>query len=136
MILILTDSNDAHANHLIEKIEIERLPYYRLNLDVASLLNTYYTFRNGNISIKQSNRILNISTEDDRRSEREATPRRLCSSEPMARPTPADTVMRALGHADAERAQVKSGSGPVAPDGSPKDVSESAPIACAMETSI
>lgn len=58
MILILTDSNDAHANHLIGKLET--LPYFRFNLDVASLLDTYYTFRNGTIQIKQSGRILNL----------------------------------------------------------------------------
>ncbi|SDP21920.1 RimK-like ATP-grasp domain-containing protein [Mucilaginibacter sp. OK268] len=61
MILVLTDSNDAHANHLIEKIEVEELPYFRFNLEVASLLDTYYTFRNGEISINQSKRVLNIT---------------------------------------------------------------------------
>jgi glutathione synthase/RimK-type ligase-like ATP-grasp enzyme len=61
MILILSDKNDAHANHLIEKVKAENLPYYRMNLDVESLQNTYYTYRNGNIKIIQYGIALTLS---------------------------------------------------------------------------
>lgn len=62
MILILTDSNDAHANHVIKKIEFENVPYFRFNLDVKSLLNTSYTFTNGTFKITQFGKSLDITS--------------------------------------------------------------------------
>jgi glutathione synthase/RimK-type ligase-like ATP-grasp enzyme len=45
MILILTDKFDKHADYVIEKIISRNTPYYRLNLDVESLLQTKITFK-------------------------------------------------------------------------------------------
>jgi glutathione synthase/RimK-type ligase-like ATP-grasp enzyme len=60
MILVITDANDAHANHVIDKIEQEGLEYFRLNIDVHSLLNTSYTFANGMFKIQQFGKNLDV----------------------------------------------------------------------------
>lgn len=54
LILILTDKNDAHANHLIDVIQGQQLPFFRLNLDVDSLRKTIASFYNGKWEIKTS----------------------------------------------------------------------------------
>jgi len=53
MILILSDRNDAHANYVIEKIKLEKLPYSRFNLDVESLKETSVTYENNEWRIVQ-----------------------------------------------------------------------------------
>jgi glutathione synthase/RimK-type ligase-like ATP-grasp enzyme len=44
MVLILTDRNDSHASHLLNKPEASQLPIYKLCLDVQSLKATSITF--------------------------------------------------------------------------------------------
>ncbi len=54
MILILSDGADAHADFLVEKLRLQGLPYYRLNLDVESLRATTVTYRDGEWTVAQS----------------------------------------------------------------------------------
>lgn len=44
MILILTDQHDVHADVLIDQLNQDKKPYFRFNLDVSSLENTYVKF--------------------------------------------------------------------------------------------
>ena len=46
MVLILTDRFDAHADFVIKKLKAENIPYFRFNLDVESLKNTFVSFKN------------------------------------------------------------------------------------------
>lgn len=61
MILILTDKNDAHANHVIKKIKTEKLPFIRFNLDVASLKCTTVKYQNGKWDIFQKGNAIILS---------------------------------------------------------------------------
>lgn len=61
MVLIMTDRFDAHVDFVIEKLKAERVPYYRFNLDVESLKNTFVSFRNGVWNIR--NEFGEISTD-------------------------------------------------------------------------
>lgn len=61
MVLIMTDRFDAHADFVIEKLKAESVPYYRFNLDVESLKNTFVSFRNGVWNIR--NEFGEISTD-------------------------------------------------------------------------
>lgn len=45
MILILSDAYDTHADFVTKKLDIERLKYYRFNLDVESLKRTIISYR-------------------------------------------------------------------------------------------
>jgi glutathione synthase/RimK-type ligase-like ATP-grasp enzyme len=62
MILILTDRNDSHSNHVIKKLDSISLSYYRLNLDVESLLDTKVKFENNIWHIEQRNTTIDIDT--------------------------------------------------------------------------
>src|SRR3954453_10300233 len=53
MILLLSDSADAHADLVAEKLRRQSLASYRLNLDVAALQVTTMTYRNGGWLIAQ-----------------------------------------------------------------------------------
>ena len=46
MILILTDKYDVHADSIIKKLIKENISYFRLNLDVESLMKTKASFEN------------------------------------------------------------------------------------------
>jgi glutathione synthase/RimK-type ligase-like ATP-grasp enzyme len=46
MILILTDKFDVHADAIIKKLIEERIDYFRMNLDVESLMKTHVSFEN------------------------------------------------------------------------------------------
>lgn len=61
MILILSDKTDSHSNYVVQKIEREKLPYFRFNLDVESLTKTEVTFQNHTWTISQDNRSLDLS---------------------------------------------------------------------------
>lgn len=60
MILILSDKSDVHADAVIEKINSENLPHYRLNLDVQSLKKTFVTFINGDWTLIQEKAALDL----------------------------------------------------------------------------
>ena len=47
MLLILTDRFDSHADTVVAKLKAEDILFYRFNLDVESLKETYVSFRNG-----------------------------------------------------------------------------------------
>ena len=47
MVLIMTDRFDVHADVVIEKLKKENVPYYRFNLDVESMKNSYVSFKSG-----------------------------------------------------------------------------------------
>jgi len=58
MILILTDKDDVHSDVIIDKLIIKKQKYFRLNLDVESLLKTEISFSNDEWEIYQNqNRI-------------------------------------------------------------------------------
>lgn len=61
MVLIFTDNLDAHVDFVIEKLKKENIPYFRFNLNVSDLKNTYVSFKNDNWTIK--NEFGEISTE-------------------------------------------------------------------------
>lgn len=61
MILILTDKNDSHANHVVPMIQEAGMHYFRLDLDVDSLLKTYVTYKGGEWVLLQDGRCLNAS---------------------------------------------------------------------------
>lgn len=46
MILILTDKFDVHADAIIRKLIKEKMSFFRLDLDVESLMNTRVSFEN------------------------------------------------------------------------------------------
>jgi len=58
MILILTDKFDVHADSVISKLIKERIPYFRLNLDVESLMNSKISFENSIWGIETETGIL------------------------------------------------------------------------------
>ena len=58
----MTNQMDAHADCVIEKLQSQNIPYFRFNLDVASLKNTFVSFKNGDWIIK--NEFGEISTKD------------------------------------------------------------------------
>lgn len=62
MVLIMTNQMDAHADCVIEKLQSQNIPYFRFNLDVASLKNTFVSFKDGVWNIK--NEFGEISTKD------------------------------------------------------------------------
>lgn len=47
MVLALTDRFDAHADLVLDKLKAKNVPYFRMNLDVASLGELLITFRGG-----------------------------------------------------------------------------------------
>ena len=61
MVLILSDRFDAHADFVIEKLKAENVPYFRFNLDVESLKNTFVSFKNNVWNIR--NEFGEISTD-------------------------------------------------------------------------
>lgn len=46
MVLIITDSFDVHADVVIKKLKEQRIPFFRLNLDVESLKKVYISYKN------------------------------------------------------------------------------------------
>lgn len=54
MILIITDSNDEHANLVTEKLEKRCLEYFRFNLDIESLKKTTLEYLNNGWIISQN----------------------------------------------------------------------------------
>lgn len=54
MILILTDKNDAHANWVIDILKSRGLAFFRLDLDVHSLLETVVKYLDGNWEVRQN----------------------------------------------------------------------------------
>lgn len=61
MILILSDKNDMHADHVQGVVQKRGLPFYRLNLDVESLKETTVTYQNGSwMRIEQRGNTLNL----------------------------------------------------------------------------
>ena len=62
MILLLTDKNDSHANYLIKKLENEGLNFYRFNLDVKSLKQTFVTYSSFEWSITQNGNVLDLKS--------------------------------------------------------------------------
>src|SRR5436305_817495 len=61
MILLLSDSADVHADLLAEKLRLQSLACYRLNLDVESLQVTTVTYRAEGWSIAQRSDAVNSS---------------------------------------------------------------------------
>ena len=61
MILILSDKNDSHADYVINIIRLDNLPYYRMNVDVDSLLKTTVLFNDNNWIIEQNGKILQLT---------------------------------------------------------------------------
>lgn len=61
MLLILTDKNDVHAHAVIEELNLLEVPFFRLNLDVASLKKSIVTYGSGAWSINQAKRIFKSS---------------------------------------------------------------------------
>lgn len=62
MILILTDKHDVHADTLIEQLNDENPLYFRFNLDVESLENTYVNFSGTNWEIQTPSSIINLNS--------------------------------------------------------------------------
>ena len=56
MLLILTDIYDVHADIVIEQLLKSNISFYRLNLDVESLKNTYISFVDGTWIIVSKNK--------------------------------------------------------------------------------
>ena len=61
MIFILSDKFDKHADIVCEKLERNKSPFFRLNLDTESLNNTHIIFDGSCWSIFQNNREVNSS---------------------------------------------------------------------------
>jgi len=59
MIFVLSDKFDKHADVVCEKLEGNKSPFFRLNLDTESLNNTHINFDGSYWSIFQNNRELN-----------------------------------------------------------------------------
>jgi len=55
MVLILSDRFDTHADLVVGKLDQRTIPYYRLNLDIGSLLNTKISFQGGKWTISATN---------------------------------------------------------------------------------
>jgi len=61
MILILSDKKDVHADAVVKGLLDGSESFFRLNLDVESLVETQVKFENGRWEISQSNGMLNSS---------------------------------------------------------------------------
>ena len=61
MILILSDKKDVHADAIVKGLLDGSESFFRLNLDVESLVETQVKFENGRWEISQSNGMLNSS---------------------------------------------------------------------------
>lgn len=55
MILILTDAFDVHADFVLEQLKKENIPFFRFDLDVESLKQTYISFENFVWKIRTTN---------------------------------------------------------------------------------
>ena len=61
MILILSDKNDVHADVVVKGLVAASEAFFRLNLDVGSLLKTQVNFKSGCWEISQNDRLINLS---------------------------------------------------------------------------
>lgn len=60
MILIITDKFDVHADKICEKLTCNGEKFFRLNLDVESLQNTFVKYKDLSWLIVQGNQYLNL----------------------------------------------------------------------------
>ncbi|MDB5117688.1 MAG: RimK-like ATP-grasp protein [Mucilaginibacter sp.] len=61
MILLLTDTNDSHADHIVKLLQASTIPYYRMNLDKTSLQATSCIYDGLDFKLIQNEKCLNAS---------------------------------------------------------------------------
>ena len=61
MVLIITDQFDSHADYVIKKLKNWEIPFFRFNIDVEQLKQTYVTSDGLSWEIRTQNGIANTN---------------------------------------------------------------------------